>query len=178
MSSNECIIPECYIDSCLVEVLLQADRDHVNHQKGNGTVASEMKNKFGSEFCVGLIDEDRKSLDYLKEFNPINETNYLKLWRHKEKQHYIIQIRPVIEKWILSICRDSVIVINEYGLPEAWIDLAKVTKSVSSKKDQRFIRLFKEMRKREVKPVLQLKNWLEYLKVNKYNVDINQLTNG
>src|SRR5882762_3666354 len=101
MSSNRCIIPECYIDSCLIEVLLYADRDHVNHQKGNGTVAREMKNKFGDAFCIGIIDEDRKMLDYLIEFNPVTETISLKLWKHKTKHHYMIQMRPVIESWIL-----------------------------------------------------------------------------
>ena len=58
MSSNECIVPECYIDSCLIEVLLNADRSHVNHQKGNGKVAREMKIKFANDFCIGVIDED------------------------------------------------------------------------------------------------------------------------
>ena len=68
-NSNKCIIPECYIDSCLIEVLLVEDRDFVNHHKGNGKVAKEMQENFESEFCLGIIDEDKEQLDYLKMFD-------------------------------------------------------------------------------------------------------------
>src|SRR5579859_4021786 len=107
MNSNRCVIPECYVDSCLIEVLLQADRDHVNHQKGNGNVVNEMKKRFENDFCIGVVDEDREPLDYLKEFVGIAESDYLKLWKHKEKNQYIIQIRPVIEKWIMVLCGEN-----------------------------------------------------------------------
>ena len=178
MSSNKCIIPECYIDSCLIEVLLFADKDHVNHQKGNGTVAREMKGKFGDAFCVGIIDEDRKALDYLMEFKPLITTSHLKLWQHKESAHYIIQLRPVVEKWILNICEREGILLTEFDLPVTLNQLQKVSKSVTSKNDARFIRLFKYILHTKSEPVLQLKGWLEYLKKNTFKVDINYLING
>ena len=108
MSSNECIITECYIDSCLIEVLLFAGRNHVNHQKGNGTVANRMKDKFFDKFCIGIIDEDRKKLDYLKEFNPLEETVSLKSWKHKTKNQYLIQIRPLLKSgyWIFAVMQE------------------------------------------------------------------------
>ena len=138
-------------------------------------MASKMKDKFNEGFCVGIIDEDRKNLDYLKEFVLAIENKYLKLWKHNTKNQYIIQIRPVIEKWVLKICEDSGINIGDFNLPDDWKKLVMITKSVSSKEDQRFIRLFKEMKKRKVEPVLQLQSWLEYLKTNKFNADINRL---
>lgn len=98
-NSNKCIIPECYIASCLIEMLLVADKDHVNHHKGNGSVAKEMKDKFKDEFCIGIIDENKERLDYLKNFEEKRITDYLKLWKHQEEHHYIIQVRPVIEQW-------------------------------------------------------------------------------
>ena len=134
MSSNSCIIPECYIDSCMVEVLLFTDRDHVNHQKGNGNVVKEMKEKFQNDFCLGIIDEDREDLDYLGEFSLLMETKYLKLWKHNSKDHYLIQVRPVIEKWIMALCEENGIFLREFGLPENWRDLTRVSKSVASKK--------------------------------------------
>ncbi len=178
MSSNNCIIPECYIDSCLVEVLLQANRDHVNHQKGNGTVAREMKSKFANDFCVGIIDEDRKQLDYLKEFDLKFKANGLKLWKHKSWNQYMIQICPVIEEWILAVSNGIGMTLHDYDLPVSLVELKKETKAVASKADHRFIKLFKDLIKKESEPMVQLKNWLEYLKENKYNADINQLTNG
>lgn len=178
MSSNSCIIPECYIDSCLAEVLLNAGKDHVNHQKGNGTVAREMRNEFNDSFCVGIIDEDRKLLDYLMEFNILNETNYLRLWKHRGKHHYMIQLRPVVENWILQACERAGITPKEFDLPESLTDLMKVSKSVASKRDPRFIGSFRALIIKNAESILQLQKWLAYLNANKYKVDINQLTNG
>jgi hypothetical protein len=178
MSSNECIIPECYIDSCLIEVLLYADRNHVNHQKGNGTVAREMKFKFVNAFCVGIIDQDRKQLDYLEEFNLAIDANDLKLWKHKSGHQYIIQICPVIEAWLLSACEAIGILLKNYNLPESLVGFKKEAKSIASKRDQRFVKLFKDMVKGKSESIIQLQNWLSYLKENQYNADINQLKNG
>lgn len=178
MNSNQCIIPECYIDSCLTEVLLHAGKNHVNHQKGNGTVAKEMKEKFEDAFCIGIIDEDRKELDYLKEFSLIKETKYLKLWKHKNKHHYIIQLRPVIEEWILNNCNNVGIDLREYKLPVTVKQLMKESKSVTSKSDERFIKLFKRMVQQNVEAILELKKWLEYLRNNNYQADIKELMNA
>lgn len=169
MNNNQCIIPECYIDSCLAEVLLFAGKNHVTHQKGNGTVAREMKERFGDTFCIGIIDEDRRQLDYLKEFSLSKETNHLKLWKHKNKHHYIIQLRPVIEEWIINNCNNAGINLADFKLPANVNQLVKISKSATSKSDQRFINLFKEMMKREVEAILELKKWLEYLKANSYS---------
>jgi hypothetical protein len=178
MSNNQCIIPECYIDSCLTEVLLHAGKNHVNHQKGNGTVAREMKEKFGDGFCVGIIDEDRKDLDYLKEFTLLKETRDLKLRKHKDKHHYIIQLRPVIEEWIINNCNRSGIDLSLFSLPVTINQLKKVSKSTTSKSDTRFVQLFKEMEKCKVEAVMELKKWLDYLKNNNYHADIKELRNG
>jgi hypothetical protein len=178
MSSNECIIPECYVDSCLVEVLLFAGRNHVNHQKGNGTVAKRIKEEFSNEFCVGIIDEDRRDLDYLKEFNLGIESAGLKLWKHKLKHQYIIQIKPVIEQWIINVCENSEISLVQFTLPDEIKSLKKESKSKESKKDIRFINLFKEMLRKDCEEVIKLKSWLEYLKKEKYSADINKLING
>lgn len=62
--------------TCLVEVLLMADKDYVNHHKGNGKVAREMQNNFAEDFCIGIIDEDREDLDYLKFFELKKETEF------------------------------------------------------------------------------------------------------
>jgi len=179
MSSNECIITECYIDSSLIEVLLYAGRNHVNHQKGNGTVAKRMKDGFGGSFCIGIIDEDRKELEYLKEFEVQEETVHLKFWKHRKEAHYIIQIRPVIERWILNVCEEAGIALNhEFNLPETLKPLMKISKTRQSKEDIRFINLFKRMLKVKCLPVIMLKNRIEELKKENYNLDINELKNG
>jgi hypothetical protein len=174
-NSNKCIIPECYIDSCLIEVLLMADKDYVNHHKGNGKVAKEMREKFENDFCLGIIDEDKEPLDYLKEFKQKKVTDYLKLWKHENKHHYIIQIRPVVEKWFVRICDENNIELADFELPTDLKSLQRISKSVTSRKDQRFIRLFKEMNMKNCNPVNELKRWIEFLKTNKHNSNLDLL---
>ena len=174
-NSNKCIIPECYIDSCLVEVLLVADKDYVNHHKGNGKEANEMKRSFANDFCLGIIDEDKEPLDYLKEFKVKKITEYLVLWEHNNKKHFIIQIRPVVEKWFLKICEENEISLIEFNLPVELKALLKITKSVGSRKDERFIKLFKKMKNKNCQAVIDLKNWIEFLKNNKHNSNIDLL---
>ena len=184
MKSNKCIIPECYVDSCLIEVLLNVGRkDLVNHDKSNGRVAMKMKSlRFANEFCVGIIDEDRKQLNYLKEFGntPELDTPYLRLWRHLDlnKHHYLIQIRPVIETWILDICRITGINLDIIPLPQDLRGLMKITKSSTARMDSRLIRLFKKMEATQAEPILQLKQWITYLKEKNFDADINDLKNA
>ena len=49
------IIPECYIDTNLVETLIITDG--CNHQKGCNTVVKTMQQKFANAFSVGIIGE-------------------------------------------------------------------------------------------------------------------------
>lgn len=174
-NSNKCIIPECNIDSCLIEVLLIADKDYVNHHKGNGKVAREMQDNFKNDFCIGIIDEDKEQLDYLRFFNLKKETNFLKLWKHSDLNQYIIQIRPVIEKWFLKICEENDINLSDFNLPADLKNLLRITKSVNSRKDDRFVKLFKEMKNKNCQPVIELKNWIEFLKANKYDSNLDLL---
>ncbi len=174
-NSNKCIIPECYVDSCLIEVLLKADEDYVNHHKGNGKVAKEMKGNFNDDFCIGIIDEDKEQLDYLKFFEEKKTTEFLKLWKHSEKHHYIIQVRPVIEKWFLKVCNENDIKLSDFNLPDEIKPLLRITKSIGSRKDERFINLFKQMKKSNCQPIIDLKKWVEYLRDNKYNSNLDLL---
>ena len=58
------IIPECYIDTNLVETLIITDG--CNHQKGCNTVVKTMQQKFANAFSVGIIDEDKRQVSFLR----------------------------------------------------------------------------------------------------------------
>ena len=46
MLSAKSVLPECCIDSNLFDVLLNFEKESVNHTKGNGTVITKMAIKF------------------------------------------------------------------------------------------------------------------------------------
>ena len=63
------IIPECYVDTNLVETLVC--KAGCNHQKGCNQVAKVMQEKFADRFAVGIIDADKRKPGYLNNFNEI-----------------------------------------------------------------------------------------------------------
>lgn len=69
------IIPECYVDTNLLETLVPTAKGY-NHQKGCNNVVKVMKEKLADEFAVNLFQELKnadevvvlkKALKYLKE---------------------------------------------------------------------------------------------------------------
>ncbi len=80
-----------------------------------------------------------------------------------------------MEKWIMKNADEAGISLQDYGLPDNLKELAKITKKVTSKKDNTFKKLFRELKIRNPKNVEILSNWIKYLKENPYNVDINEM---
>ncbi|MCT1523672.1 MULTISPECIES: hypothetical protein [Bacteroidota] len=165
------IIPECYVDTNLIETLVSPQKGY-NHQKGCGTVTKVMKERFSDDFALGIVDKDKKEIDYLKEFTEVHSKGNLILHKHKSRHHYIIQINPAIEQFILTVVNEVGVHLNEYDLPDSIDALKKVSKSVNSKNDQRFKRLFKDIKKIGGNELNILSSWVEHLKSNTYRSDL------
>ena len=170
------IIPECYIDTNLIETLVP--NKGYNHQKGCGTVTKVMKERFSDSFALAIIDKDKKEVDYLNEFAELFNCNgVLYLYQHKSRPHYIIQICPAIEKFILVSSKSAGVSLSDFNLPDDLDSLKKLSKTITSKNDSRFKNLFKELSKSDVEEIRLLKAWIKYLRENKYNVDNSILLN-
>jgi hypothetical protein len=166
-------MPECFLDTNLVEVLLEKSNS-VNHKKGNGTIARAMDDKrLVDSFVVGVIDEDKIRLKKLDEFTEQKMLSRpgLKLFTHPARKHFFIQVRPAIEQWILKECEKGEIDLQEYELPES-LKALKLMKGLSEREDARFKRLFKAMLENEkCDELIVLKNWLIFLRDNNYDTD-------
>ncbi len=162
------ILPECYVDTNLLETIVPPEKGY-NHQKGCATVAKKMQEKLGDIFALGIIDKDKKQIRYLQEFEVWVETGNLILHKHLQKPHYIIQIVPAVERFILKCVEDCQISLENYNLPCILPELTKQTKQMSSKNDHRFKQLFAAMK--ESPDMVILKEWIVYLKKNPYNAD-------
>jgi hypothetical protein len=171
---DDAVLPECYVDTCLIETLVPP-ATHYNHQKGSGTVAKKMKNFFGDRFALGVIDKDRKELYYLKEFALVISKHNLELYKHNTKHHYIILINPAIETFILTNATAAGISVAAFDLPENIDAFKKETKTVNSKKDPRFRRLFKALVKAKLEEVELLVTWISYLKEENYQANMEAL---
>lgn len=158
-------VPECYVDTNLVESLLKTDG--VNHQKGCNTVVNTMRSKvLNDRFAVGIIDSDKRKPSYVKEFIEIAQTRHLSLLKHTNKPHYLIIVSPAMDQFILDCSEEQGIDMREYDLPSDIVAFKEQTKSVSTKNDVRFKRLFKKMR--DNTEIKILGDVLNYLKSNQY----------
>jgi hypothetical protein len=173
---DEAVIPECFVDTNLIETLVPP-RTRYNHQKGCGTVTKVMKEKFSERFAVGIIDKDKNEVDYLKEFSVVCQAGALILHRHNnpKKHHYIIQVSPAMERFIMDNAIAVKISLPDYGLPGELESFKKLSKTVNTQKDVRFKALFNALYQAEAKDMIRLANWVGYLKEYTYQVDLNVL---
>ncbi len=176
MNVDLSIISECFVDTNLIETINPPVRGY-NHQKGCGNVAKTMQNKFKDSFAVGIIDKDKKEIKYLDEFQLKINCDNLFLFQHPNKPHYIIQINPAIESFILDNTHQAKLRLEDFGLPSYIDELKKITKKKTSKKDSRFSKLFSELKNKKASQIVTLSNWISYLKENTYNSDIDELKN-
>ncbi len=172
-------MPECYADTLMIQTLVPPKTKY-NHKHSCSQVENEMvKGKLKDKFAVGIIDKDKKVIKYLNEFEEIDKVQgTLTLWRHKEKwkHHYIIQIEPALEKWILNICIEENIFM--IGMPTEINELKQYTKKQSSLENKTLKALFSEMnKKKDNRSIKKLKGWIQLLKEKNYQADVNDLIN-
>lgn len=165
------IIPECYADTCLVETIISVQ--HCNHQKSCNKVSSTMQTKFKDRFVVGIIDKDKRRIPYLDEFDLIGSRASIELHKHKLKSHYIIQISPAVEGFILQSAKEISIKLADYGFPETLTELSLITKQITSKRDPKLKRLITDLK--NATGIKLLSDLLEYLVTYRYNCDLNML---
>ena len=171
MKHND-IMPECFIDTTLVESLLYAK---VNHKHSCNEVAKEMKNgKYKDAFAVGIIDNDKRKISYIEDFEEIGRTENLTFLKHREKHHYVIKVgekHKAMETFIKKNVSAIGMKMEDFGLPSDLATLIEATKdSISTQKDPRILRLCKTLQ--QSPEVSKLKNVLDYLAANKYNANV------
>ncbi len=163
------VIPECYIDTNLIEFLLNAK---VNHQHSCNNVVKTLNNK-KDEFAIGIIDNDKRAVAYIKDCEKIIETKRLKFFKHKERNQYLITISPAADRFILNIAKEQGVDVSNFELQINLKDFLKETKTETSNKDQRFKKLFKEIKNH--KEISLLQKVLTYLCENKYQSNVEEI---
>jgi len=133
---DDFIIPECFLDTMLVETLVFPVKAY-NHQKGCHTVAKVMQEKLNDCFALGILDKDKEPVIYLDKFSRVVEQHEIALYKHPEKNHYLI-LHPPIERWLMNQAEESNLALANYELPADLKALRRITKVASSKNDHRF----------------------------------------
>ena len=172
MNVDFCIIPECYTDTNLIETIAPPLNNRgYNHQMGCNKVSSKMQD-LKDCFALGIVDKDKKQIKYLNEFDEIANEKHIHLFKHKNKHHYIIQISPAIELFIIDTAKEVNLDLYEYGLSFELDELKKVTKRKTKKKDQQLSKLFRTFLNQKASEFVLLSKWIMYLIDHTYQSDI------
>lgn len=169
-------LPECYFDTVLLKNILSVKK--VNHRKGCDNVIKEMSDGklLKDDFAVALIDKDKRKLQYVDEyFNTLVETEHLLLLKHKDKQHYIIQLVPAIEKWVLHVIGEGQVDLEGLNLQADLEGLKEYTKYKWANESEELKILCKRLIKSNSTTMQTLSYWLNYLYKHHRNTDINEL---
>ena len=165
MQRENIVVPECYVDTNLINVLLNKA---CNHPKGCATVCKTLDAKLADQFAIAIIDKDKKEPKAVEQFVKIGESEHLVVSKHQTRHHYLIQIKPAIESFILDAAEELGINLSDYGLKTELEELRIISKTITAKKDDRFARLFHVLR--TASHMQCLSKILEYLLNEKYAV--------
>ena len=165
MQRENIVVPECYVDTNLINILLNKD---CNHQKGCATVCKTLDAKLADQFAIAIIDKDKKEPKAVEQFVKIGESEHLVVSKHQTRHHYLIQIKPAIESFILDAAEELGINLSDYGLKTELEELRIISKTITAKKDDRFASLFYVLR--SASHMQCLSKILEYLLNEKYAV--------
>lgn len=167
------IIPECYIDTNLIESLVPPVHGRYNHQKGCPAVAKKMQEKYADEFSLGIMDNDKKKVSYLEDFSLVADDKTLYVYKHKERHHYIVLITPAVEMFIISAAKELGIVLKDFDVPDTLNDMKRETKQIDAKSAKKYRALFHVLS--AATEFHKLSSIVEYLKNNTYSSQMQEI---
>lgn len=164
------VLPECYVDTNLIEYLLDAA---VNHQHSCSKVVGQLNSTFADRFAIGIIDKDKVELGYIRECVEVAKTEHLTLLKHRTRPQYLTTIDPAVDGFVLDSAKLQGVDLKMFDIPSDLKGFTKVSKSVTSNTDVRFKRLFAAIKDNH--EIVVLKQTLRYLSEMQYEADIEHL---
>ena len=165
------IVPECYVDTNLVQILMQIKG--VNHQNSCGQVTNVIKNRFKDKFAMGIVDNDNLQSNYSNACVEIAHSDDIILCKHPENQPYVIKINHVMERFILNSAKDANVDLKEFDIPDDLEGLKNITKSKNCLENNDLRRAIKAVSSSNEMQLLT--EVLKYLQTNKYNSNSDEL---
>jgi hypothetical protein len=161
------IITECYADTLMLKVITRGN-PNLQHQRGCNKVSKTMQEKYFDALAIGIIDCDKKTPPYLKEFTEIETFGALKFYKHPTKLHYFITIFPAIERFMLKTAVQSNISLADYNLPPDLNGLKTVIKSETSIKNADLERFYRALVRNNADSFSKIMQWITDIE-NQFN---------
>lgn len=127
--NNRLIYVECSPDELLIK-LYGFYKRNIKHSYGKSRIGKLLENNQGD---LALIDEDPDGspVPYFAKtkFDLIKQEKGYAIKKDLKRNHYIIEIQPYLEEWIVDACDEAKINIRDYNLPKDPISLHNIINS-------------------------------------------------
>ena len=151
------IIPECYADTVLVEMLGFTRPNHVLNSNIS-TVLKTVKSSHPNQQVVGIIDSDRgKGEKLLDGFELAEEQHDIK--KYTRGKHTILVICPAFESWVFQNADQKKIDPADHGFhtPKYFRNKCK---DINAKRNQSLKQFLNTLKQKNAPGFTQLKTWI------------------
>jgi hypothetical protein len=180
---HSCFVPECFFDTVLFKRILQTNR-RLKHTKGCFNVVNRFRNVngkkgdlFDSPFAVGMVDKDKRELDYLNdECEVVANFDNLILWKHRQRNHYIIQLYPPLEAWVIKLTGKANINIEDLGYSKDFKKLKKqIKQDIDNENDKKLNDLVNAILNTKDEAIVKLKTILLHFRDKNSSTNVEEL---
>lgn len=155
------LIPECHADTALVR-FLSGGFPNIDHESGIGSVVKNFTDvKDHSYQLVGIVDNDKRKPPYLDDFQEIKSASGVSLRKKPDVEHYVILLKPAIERFLLNKAQSVGISLADFNLPMELKPLIKKTKKPQIQQNTDYLNLLAELKSRQASGVVALDSMLE-----------------
>lgn len=150
------VLPECYADTLLVELL---GFKGANHQNGIGQVLKTLKTRFSKQKAVGIIDDDKQKPAGIKDFEEVDSKHNIQKLLSKDSKHTLLIIQPAFEDWVLAnAAAVSVNIPTEFENKKRFRKICKDNNAAGNQALKNFLNTLKQ---KNAPGFVQLETWIE-----------------
>lgn len=149
------VIPECYADTLLVEIL---GFKRPNHQLGIGNVLGLFKKKMKNRKAVGIIDDDKVKPRQLDQFKIKAEQDGIK-WLTDDGHHSILILSPAFENWIFRNASQVGLDPADYGFHSSKI-FREACKRQDASQNQELKQFLNTLKQKKAAGFERLRSWI------------------
>ena len=154
------IIPECHADTALVKFFIRGF-PYIDHEAGINNVVKNFSLVKDPTYClVGLIDDDKRKPSYLGDFIEIKSLVNVSLRKKPDFEHYVIVLKPALERFLMHQSAVVGISPSDFNLPEDIKLFCKLTKRPQIETNQDYFNLLSALKEREAPEFLALEGFL------------------
>ncbi len=148
------VLPECYADTVLVEVL---GFTKPNHQLSIGKVLSQMESAHANKAMVGIVDDDKRKPGYFQKFTQTEECEGIK--RYQKDSQVILVISPAFETWVFENAAAAGVDPGKYGFSDRK-SFEKACKKQDAGKNTSLKNFLNTLKQKQAPGFKQLRDWI------------------